>query len=340
MKVLNSIARIICVVLVSYFAESFAQITPQQEYLSNILYEIDNGRISQAIAKLDSCEYLNFSKTEKLEFHRLKTMAYLFDGNNTGAKTESIELLKLKPNYREFANTDPFEFTSFLSKFTVSDKIITSFKIAVQNCNRYDISKNYNIQIDREHYKFNPENSFEAQLGFGYTFNKWIQLNALYTIGNIGFNESFTHVSGMEKTIGFNALFNGFEINNKTVITSSTLSSHVNIGIGSQFLSGTYSQFQLNTESGSEYSSFENLDYLNKNQMYVSVGAGITLPVNSDKISIELTLRNGLVDLFNDDKSLSDLNANIEYQYIPDIFKLRQTIISVGYVKTLKYQVN
>lgn len=340
MKSINSIIRIICVVLVSFAADTFAQITPHQEYLSNILYEIDNGQISQAITKLDSCDYSNFSKTEKLEFHRLKAMAYLFDGNNAGAKTESIELLKLKPNYREFANTDPFEFTSFLSKFTVSDKIISGLKIAVQNCNRYDISKNYNMQIDRVNYQFNSENSFEAQLNIGYTFNKWIQLNALYILGNIGFTESFTNVNGTQKTIGFNALFNGFEISNKTVITSNKLSSHLNLGIGSQFLSGTYSQFQLNTESGSEYSSFQNLDYLNANQLYVSVGAGITLPVNSDKISIELTLRNGLVDLFNDDKSLSDLNANIEYQYIPDIFKLRQTIISVGYIKTLKYQVN
>ena len=321
------------------FQKLCGQITASQQTLIDVNEYIDRGLLTEAKEELNRCQFKKLSRQDKMEYYRLKGITYLLDDNVSLAGSSIENLLRLNPKYREHPGIDPFIFTDYLSDFKIRRGWVATIGMGVQHTSKRFTSKRFHLIGSNETVNKTSRLNQEYYIGTGYHFSPFLNLYMSYILGNNQLSEEFSMNDGTLYKMDHWARYHGFELINQFYVNKDKLNYLFTLGIGSQFLFDSYNQFESIRNNQPSYATQEVSEKLNNQQPYLTLGAGVELPVNNDKIFIHVSYRGFLTNYYQDARRFEDLNSIIDYQYIPDSYFLQQTTINMGYKKVLRYKI-
>lgn len=318
----------------------FGQITASQQSLIDVSEYIERGLLTEAKEELNQCQFGKLNRQDKMEYHRLRGITYLIDGNEPLAGSSIENLLRLNPKYREHPGIDPFIFTDYLSDFKIRRGWVATIGIGIQHTSKRLTSERFHLVGSNETENKPSRLNQEYYIGTGYHFNPFLNLYMTYVLGNNQLSEEFSMNDGTTYRMDHWARYHGFEITNQMNFTRDKLNYLLKLGIGSQLLFDAYNQFESIRNNEPSYATQTLSQNLNNQQPYFTVGAGVELPINNDKIIINVSYRGFLTNYYNDANRFENLKSIINYQYIPDNYFLQQTTLNIGYKKVLRYKIS
>jgi hypothetical protein len=300
--------------------------------------EYEAGRINQCIALLNPCMDKLESKV-KFEAWRLLALCYLSLNDEKNANAAAINLLRYKPNYREFPYFDPKELTSLLAKYDVWAQLEPGVKAGL-NFNSVRLIKNYSVTNSGA--TFLPQTGYQAGITAEYYLKKKISVNAdlLYeglkykrTIGNeSAWSQEFT-----EKLNYFNIPLAG----RYYVYNTKTLRLGAELGLQSQILSKTNSDILLYNSATQEKveNTIEQKKQRNNALFYGLGGLVLKYKLGGGSLNVSARYAIGISNVVNAGRRYDNLDFILANQYVDSDFSFNPFYISVGFTIPKMYTV-
>jgi hypothetical protein len=291
--------------------------------------EYKAGRLTQCIELLKPC----IGKLESevvFEAYRFLALCYLTLNDEKNANAAAINLLRHKPNYRDFPYFDPKDFTLLLAKYEVWPQLELGVKTGI-NFNSIRPIKNYSVTGSDASYL--PQTGYQAGISAEYYLKKNISLNAdiLYeglnykrTADQASWSQNFT-----EKLNYFNIPFAGRYYFYRT----KTLRLGIELGLQTQLLSKTNSAIVLRNSVTQEKveNTLEQEDQRNKALFYALGGLVLKYKLGGGSLSANMRYAPGFSNVVNADKRYDNLDFILANQYVDSDFSFNPLYISVGY---------
>jgi hypothetical protein len=292
--------------------------------------EYKAGRINKCIELLNPCIDKLESKV-KFEAYRLLALCYLDMNDEKNANNAALNLLRNKPNYREFPFFDPKGFTNLLSKYDVWPQLEFGIKTGI-NFNSVRLIKNFSV-INSDA-AFLPQTGYQAGITAEYYIKKNISLNAdlLYE----GLNYKRTSVNGSVWSQEFTEKLNYFSIPlaiRYYFYKTKTLRFGAELGLQTQILSKTNSDIVLSNSETQEKveNTIEQKNQRNKALFYGLGGLVIKYKLGGGTVSADFRYAFGLSNVVKTSKRYDNLNFILANQYIDSDFSFTPFYITLGY---------
>ena len=160
---------------------------------ANKTYE--SGHFNECIQMLEPC-LQKLMPSETFEAYRLLALSYLNLNDLANTKNSIKQLLRNKPNYRQFPYLDPMPFTKLLAKFDVFPKFEIGAK-AGMNVNSIHPIKNLSISGSNATYLSSM--GFQAGLTGEFFLKKRVSLSLDVLFQGINYQKNASEVSGWKQ---------------------------------------------------------------------------------------------------------------------------------------------
>lgn len=292
--------------------------------------EYEAGRITQCIELLNPC-IDKLDKKVAFEAYRLLAMCYLNLNDEKNTNTAVVNLLKRKPDYRDFPYFDPKDFTNLLAKYDVWPQFELGIKAGV-NFNSVRPIKNYSVTGSDA--TFLPGNGFQAGISAEYYLKKNMSLNADILYEGLNYKRTADNVSGWsqeftEKLNYFNIPITGryyFYSKNKWRLAA-------DLGLQTQILSRTNSDIVLSNSETQEKveNTLEQEKQRNKVLFYGVAGFTAKYKFGGGSLCANVRYAYGFSNVVNADKRYENLDFILANQYVDSDFSFNPLYISLGY---------
>lgn len=291
--------------------------------------EYENGRFTECISMLKPC--LEHLGSEVFEAYRLLALCYINLNDEKNAGEAAVNLLKNKPNYRDFPYFDPLEFTKLLATYDVWPMLELGVKAGV-NFNSVNPMKNYSVTGSNA--EFLPGNGYQAGILAEYYFKKKISLNAELLYEGLSYTRTSADVSGWnqeykEKMNYFSLPLSGryyFYQWNKFLFAAE-------LGLQMQLLNATNSNIVLKNNATNEnvQNTIEQSSQRNKTLFYVHAGLAVKYKLGGGNLCFNLRYAYGLSNVVNSEKRYENLDFILANQYVDSDIAFNPLYLSLGY---------
>lgn len=306
-------------------------------YDANTLYE--SGQITEAINRLEGC--IGEIKDNESLFEAYKLMGImLHEAKDYESRDDYIELmLKLKPEYLNYPNNDPSEFSKVVKTFHVVPDLFVGLELG-GNYNMIRLKKSFSALPYEQYYQYQPgynvglygryllKNDWNTTLSVNYT---------MYGVEHVMKNGEKWNQTYYEqlRSVGLRPGFNKMkEIGKKTSV-------NMGLSLGLNFLTHARASIEASYPLD-DLSEAQTSDVLgDRNKFQPSVNAdirilqGLSLGFLELRLSYDHFLRNtvGSNDRWN--------NNDFVYgaQYVNDDIKLSVLSLALGYSIPIRYHI-
>lgn len=306
-----------------------------QDMCKDALYEanklFESGNIKECVERLEPCLKHKKGKEETIETYHLLAQAYQNLNDNTNAQKYIRKMLVLKPDYQQFPNIDPLDFSRLVNQYSVSPKLYWGFKAGI-NRNSVDLKKSYSAYSSTQSY--NPLTGFQLGATGDYRFSKGLSLNLDLQYSGLGINHIVDNAGGWKQE--YTEQQNYFMTNlliSKYFKPLKGIQFYAGAGISAAYLLNTNVFLEsTNLETGSTQQATQDpIDYRNRLQTAGNVHLGLAYPFFQGIIGIETNYLHFFGVTVNEDKRMDDLNFIFNNQYVNDDISLRLMTINLTY---------
>lgn len=300
----------------------------------------DQGQITNISGKLVDCMADGFTKSEKLQAHRLIILSYLFLDEHYLAEKEMYNLLSLEPDYVPNKTLDPIEFIQLYNTFRVNPFI--SFGImGGMNSTLPRMLNSYGTGNTTE-FPTKHTNSFSFQ--FGVAADILIYRNLFLTVesyyNSITYSSNAKVMAKSEVNVAESQGWLAVPISVKYLFGKSKFKFFIRAGISSSLI--VVNQADLVRKSSeinnTEFSGPQLSLSAQKNPLNFSVlgGLGCTYKLGYGFLILDLRYVYGLSNISNISTKYENFNTQItNYGYIESNVALTNFQASIGYMYTL-----
>lgn len=326
------------VMLIVMPGQSFAQ--DCYDAFSKAKSNFDNGSIEECVEILEPC--LESIKDIEEEFEAYKLLALAFQSMHDFDEMEYYmwKMLKLKPDYRDFPNNDPAEFTKVLNSLEVkktwqagicvgsnvsSIQLLQSYS-ALNYPQRYSPTLGYQVGIFGD-YNWKQNVQLEGQiLVMGTSIDHKIYQEGLWSID---FHEAYRYVQ-------LNSIARrSFPVNRKF-----ELYGGLGPGLSILIYSSAFYEYQTEDRSVLDQESSNTIKSRVKLAPTAQICTGIGWYLDRGKVDLELFYMQFLRKTVTDSKRYKDEDFIFRTQYVNDDLLFFQAGLNVKYSVPIKYHVS
>lgn len=298
------------------------------------------GKIEESIEILEPCASYITNPDEQFEAYKLLAMA--FQKNNEFEDMEYYiwKMLSLKPDYQNYPNSDPDEFTRAVKKFTV--KQTWDLGVKAGTCLTSVLSYKSHSTLD---YPQRYVSTAGFQLGvFGnYSWKEKLTIESQLQLSGLSFQHLINPDMNwnMTYTENYRMLdFNALAKYQTTIQSSFRPYAAVGPGLGLVLRSrGLFIYNDLNSNVRDEVST-NSLGQRHLLQMSMNLNAGLQFDLDRGSVDIELSYRAFLRNTVKDSKRYDDEAFIFTTAYVSDDLRLQQLGINLKYSIPLLYDVS
>lgn len=296
------------------------------------------GKFEESVKLLNAC--LDFLPQEtRFEAYRLLGLAYLELNDEEKLNESMVNLLKEKPDYREFPFFDPLAYTVKLSKFDVYPK----WEIGLQaGINSTSVSPIENYSVTGSEASYLPKTGYQIGILSEYYFNQKMSLYSGLQLSGVNYERNADDVVGWKQMYIEKLQFINVPIVLKHKVIPELLGWQVSAeaGINYQFLATTRSVVFLDNLSESNPKRLQrSADQSEARSKYVISGLlGISAKrkVAKGSFNIQIASSLGINNLVKPENRWDNLTFITESNYVDSDIRLNTVMISVGYQRAIR----
>ncbi len=303
---------------------------PCSNSLSTANKEYEAGRFTSCIEILNPC-VSDLANSEVFEAYRLLALCHQALNDEKNTHIGVVNLLRNKPDYRDFPYFDPLDFTKLLVKYDVWPKLELGI-IAGINLNSVNPIKNYSLTGSPAEYL--PGRGFQAGIVFEYFIRKNISVNTGLLFEGLNYERNAADVSGWKQE--YQEKINYFSIpvsGRYYFLERKSLRMAAEIGLQTQLLNGTNSNIILsnNTTSENVQNTIDQSGIRNKTLFYGLAGIALKYKLAGGNVCASVFYAYGFGNVVNADKRYEPLGFIMANQYVDSDFSFNPLYISLGY---------
>ncbi|MDP1726255.1 MAG: porin family protein [Bacteroidota bacterium] len=292
--------------------------------------EYEAGRFSQCVEILKPC-IENLSAEVQFEAYRLMALSYINQNENEKTHEAIVNLLRHKPDYRDFPYFDPLEFTKLLAKYDVWALLEMGMKGGM-NFNTVRPIKNYSVTGSPA--EFSPGTGYQAGFVAEYFFRKNISVDAEFLYEGLNYGRKATNVSGWSQE--FTEKLNYFNIpvtGRYYFYRWNALQFAAELGMQMQLFNATNSNIILKNNITGEnvQNTIEQSKQRSSTLYYALAGLAVKYKLGGGNLCLNARYAYGFSNIVNADKRYDDLDFILANQYVDSDISFNPLYISLGY---------
>lgn len=295
---------------------------------ANKAYEA--GHFSQCIEILKPC-IENLSADVRFEAYRLMALSYINQNDNEKTHEATVNLLRYKPDYRDFPYFDPLEFTKLLAKYDVWALLELGVKGGV-NFNSVNPIKNYSVTGSPA--RFNPRTGYQAGVVAEYFFRKNISLDAAFLFEGINYSRTAENVSGWSQEFAEKLNYFNIPLAGRYYFYKwKDLQFAAELGMQMQMFNATSSNIVLKNNATGEnvQNTVEQSKQRSSMVYYALAGLAVKYKLGGGNLCFNARYAYGLSNIVNADKRYDNLDFILANQYVDSDISFNPLYISLGY---------
>lgn len=327
-----------CALIVIISSMARAQ-NPCAEALDLATRAYDEGRLEEVLSVLTPCADL--AREQRWQAYRLLALAYLFEERIAEADAAVHTMLELNPRYEVGTTRDPAELTRLVETYSLFPRLAVGVRGGLSMTGRRidaprSIAPLEQIAGTR---RFALGSDIGVGVLIGVIPELAVSVDALssgraYSVDFDGARESVTEYSERLSYLTVPAML-------RYAVDLGSITTHVAAGYYYQFLLDATSDITMRLGDSAQAYADEGVlstrDRRETSSHGIVFGAGLSIPFGEGFVSLDGRYELGLADVVSAEERYNDDELHFRYLYVDSGFRLRNIILSLGYVHPISF---
>lgn len=289
------------------------------------------GLIDSTIKILTKCSNVHANPESSFDAYRLLALCYFFnkDYNKTDISIE--KMLLLNPNYQKFPNIDPVDFTNYLKKYEVLQKLYLGIKFGL-NITNVILNKSYSIYNSKQTY--NPTFGYQLGITSEYYLKNNLSLDMDLFLSGMSFNHKIENAGGWLQNYEEQSNYYYYSIGAKYYFpVNEKLKLSAGIGVGIFIMNKAVVYFETeNIDTKTLFQATKNtINERNKYQPILKPKIGLNTIAGKGLFNFEIEYQYFTNNIVNDGMRLNDQTFILDNQYKNDDISFQSFTFNVSY---------